>query len=180
MLKAVIGDTEAITEQIEELQDIYQYAAETAVEIVPAPHHYSVNGKTMYYNYQDFIWTLCVEFGIEDYFTYLLAQFYHESGFNQYAVSYTSDYGICQLNANYHAGFKRMVGHTEWDVIDDPYANMYIGVYLMATYIKNRGGDIELAWTDYNAGAGYTAKYGVRYTYVNKIYSAYSTIKELD
>lgn len=179
-VKAIVGNTEAITETINKIYDKCKYTAEGIVEIIPAPTHYSVNGAILYYNYQDFIWTLCVQHGIEEYFTTLLCQFYQESRFNQNSVSATNDYGICQLNARYHDTWEKQVGHPEWDVKVDPYANMYIGVYLMAGKIKNRNGNIDVALTDYNAGGQYYGKYGIRYQYTDRVHQWEATLKALE
>lgn len=178
--KAVVGNTQNIKDQVDQIYQKYKYDAEDALEIIPAPHHYSVAGHTLYYNYQDYIWTLCVKYEIEDYFEYLLCQFFHESRYQQNAVSHTNDYGICQLNGKYHDSFTARIGHPDWDVKTDPYANMYCGVHIMANNIKNRKGDIDIAMTDYNAGGGYYAKHGVREVYTNRVHYWYSTLKALD
>ena len=178
--KAIVGKTPAIEEQITNIYNKCKYNAEGIVEIIPAPTHYSVNGAVLYYNYQDFIYTLCKQWGVEEYFPILLCQFYQESRFKQSAISSTNDYGICQLNARYHDAWEKEVGHPEWDVKTDPYANMYIGVYLMANKIKNRNGNIDIAMTDYNAGGGYYGKYGIRYQYTNHVHNWESTLKALD
>jgi hypothetical protein len=179
LLKIVVSNSNKKVKEVAAIAKEHQFTAENIVKIIPAPHHYSVGGNTLYYNYQDYIWTLCVKFDIEEYFTYLLCQFYQESSYNQYLVSSTNDYGICQLNKTYHKYFLRMVGHPEWDVIHDPYANMYCGVYLMSQYIKNRG-DLDLAMTDYNAGSGYTDTKGVRHAYTDRVHAWYKTLKQLD
>jgi hypothetical protein len=178
--KVIVGDESAFKNQIDKIYKKSKYQAEDVVEIIQAPHHYSVGGKTLYYNYQDFIWTVCVHFGIEEYFTVLLCQFYVESRYNQNSHSSTNDYGICQLNGLYHEGFVKAAGHPEWDVKTDPYANMYCGVQIMARKIKNRNGNIDIALTDYNGGDGYYPKYGIREVYVNAVRNYEKTLKQLD
>ena len=180
LLKAVIGNTQAVMDKIEKIKGDYEYTAKNVVDVIPATTHYSVNGKTLDYDYQDFIWTLCVKWGIEDYFPILLCQFYHESNFRQDVISRTNDYGICQLNGKYHTAWIKKVGHPEWDVKIDPYANMYVGVYLMAKKIKATNGNIDIAMTLYNAGGGYYKKYGIREVYVNNVHKWESTLKALD
>lgn len=179
-LKAVIGESEELLEQLKSLAAKPEYPAQNVIDVMPAPTHYSVNGAIMPYNYQDFIWTICVRGGIEEYFPTLLCQFYQESRFNQQSVSSTNDYGICQLNAKYHDSWTMMVGHPEWDVKVDPYANMYIGVTLMVNKINNRNGDIDIAMTDYNAGGSYYGKYGIRYQYTDRVHYWETTLNALD
>lgn len=178
-LKVIIGLNETTIAKINEIYESCKYQAEDVVEIIKAPKYYSVNGATLYYNYQDFIWTLCVNWEIEKYFPTLLCQFYQESRYNQNAVSYTNDHGICQLNERYHDGFTQQAGHPEWNVKTDPYANMYCGVMIMARNIKNRNGNIDIAMTDYNAGGGYYGKYGIRYQYTNAVHNWEKTLKEI-
>lgn len=175
--KLLIGNTSSIYEQVYYIYQKNKYQAEDCVQLKSAPNYYSVNGKTLYYNYQDFIWTLCEQWDIENYYEYLLCQFYQESRFEQSAVSPTQDYGICQINIKYQEGFKRAAGHPEWNIFTDPYANMYVGVYLMSTYIHERDGDIALALTDYNAGPNYAGNYGVKQDYYGPICYWMKTLK---
>lgn len=178
-LKAVVGNTPAVMKKIEKIKNKYKFEGEDDLEIIIAPKHYSVAGSTLYYNYQDYLWTLCVQFDIEEYFTYLLCQFYFESGYNQSAVSIANAYGICQLKDTYHKAWTEQVGHPEWDLIRDPYANMYIGVLLMSRYIKSRQ-NLDLALTDYNAGPGYAYSFGVRHEYTDMVHYYYTTLRALD
>ena len=176
-LKAIIGFNETTIAKINKIHETYKYDAENVIEIIKAPKYYSVNGTMLYYNYQDFIWTLCVKWGIENYYTTILCQFYQESRYNQNAVSHTNDHGICQLNERYHSSFTSQAGYPEWNVKTDPYANMYCGVMIMANNIKNRNGNIDIAMTDYNAGGGYYGKYGIRYQYTNAVHNWEQTLK---
>lgn len=177
----IVGPEEDIVATISILKEKYETEAKHIIYVMPAEKYYSVNGSTLDYKYQDYIYSLCLYWGIKDYFPKLLCQFYHESRYDQNAVSSTNDYGICQLNGKYHEGFKRHVGYPNWDLIEDPYANIYVGVWLMARNIRNRNGDFDIAMTDYNAGGGYYSKYGIRESYCNRVNSLYQyCLEEVD
>ena len=102
--------------------------------------HYKVNGVLMDPDMQDFIYHTCERVGIPDYYPYFLCQIYQESKFDPYVVSKNGlDYGYCQLRIYYHDSLKKLVGHPEWDLINDPFANVYVGAYLMASNINEAG-----------------------------------------
>ena len=88
---------------------------------------------------QDFVYQKCVDFGIEDFFPEIMCQIYQESRFDQSAVGNGLDYGLFQLRITYHDYFKSLCGHPEFDVINDPYANIYVGCFLMSEYYKETG-----------------------------------------
>lgn len=123
----------------------------------PEVAHYTVDGQLMSKDMQDYIYRVCVELGIEWYYPYFLCQIFQESGFDPYDVSSNGlDYGYCQLRILYHEDFKAMVGHPEWDLINDPFANVYVGCYLMAQNLNESGGDISAALKLYfNSGSDY-------------------------
>lgn len=126
------------------------------VEEIDIPH-YKVNNVVLSVDMQDFIYRTCCNMGIEYYFPYFLCQIYQESKFDPRAVSKDGiDYGYCQLRIYYHDDFKNQVGHPEWDLINDPFANIYVGCHLMATNLTATDGNISEALKLYfNSGSDY-------------------------
>lgn len=109
------------------------------------------------YEYQDYLWKLCTEKDIEQYYELLLAQMYHESGFNPSAESATNDSGIMQINESNHEWLGKIIGD---DDFLDPYTNMDAGVYLMATYLEKYQ-DVHKALVCYNMGEGKVINDGI-------------------
>lgn len=100
------------------------------------------------YEYQDYLWQLCVEKDIEQYYELLIAQMYHESAFDPSAQSKTSDSGIMQINECNHEWLSKIVGD---DDFLDPYTNMQAGTYLMASFL-HKYEDVHKALVCYNMG----------------------------
>ena len=165
---------EDLTEEREEYEKekgkaAEQAAAPTPAQTTPGTPYRSVAGAFLPAEYQDFAYRACRDLGIEYYYQTLLCQMYQESRFNQGAVSPTQDYGLMQLNIRYHDAFKARAGHPEWDVINDPYANMYTGIVLMRDYLAAFGGNVELALTAYNRGPQHAYVYGVYQPYIDQV-----------
>lgn len=142
--------------------------AEASVQIQQG-QAYSVNGAVLDTNLQAYIKQSCDNLGIGDYFPQILCQMYQESRFNQGAVSPHDCYGLMQLKGAYHEAFKAAVGHPEWDLVNDPYANAYVGVFLMSQYIHAYNGDFNMALTDYYWGGGTAANNGIYQEYVDQV-----------
>lgn len=106
-------------------------------EVYESYNTITINNERM--NFQYFVYEKCVEFGIEDFFPQIMCQIYQESRFDQSAVGNGLDYGLFQLRITYHDYFKSLCGHPEFDVINDPYANIYVGCFLMSEYYKETG-----------------------------------------
>lgn len=139
--------------------------------------HYTVDGQLMATEMQDYIYRTCTDMGIEFYYPYFLCQIYQESKFNSHAVSRNGlDYGYCQLRIYYHDEFKAMVGHPEWDLINDPFANVYVGCYLMKNNLEASGYDISGALAKYfNSGNDYC-----NYTYVQDVSQWFTTLERIE
>lgn len=148
--------------------------------MIPDPEpieHYTVNGQSLSIDMQNYIYRLCKDMGIEFYYPYFLCQIYQESRFNPNAVSKSGlDFGYCQLRIYYHEHFKSLVGHPEWDLINDPFANLYVGCYLMKTNLEACGYDISGALAMYyNSGSDYWNS-----VYVNDVTQWVPTLERIE
>lgn len=78
-----------------------------------------------------------------------LAMIEHESKFNADAISYTSDYGLMQINRlNIGEMAKKYNSH---DMLN-AYQNVYCGISIIGKYLKKYKGDEEKALLSYNMG----------------------------
>ena len=113
---------------------------------------YLCHGQMLAKELQEYAYQVCEQFGIGWYFPHLICQMYQESGFRQSAVSPYGDYGLMQLKGIYHAYFKQLAGIPWADLINDPYANIYCGVALIAHY-WNQCHDLNTTISAYNTGS---------------------------
>lgn len=113
--------------------------------------------------YQDYLYEMCVKYDIEEYYTLLIAQMYHESKFRADAISQTNDYGLMQINKGNHEWLGGMLGN--YDFLD-PYNNIEAGVYMMSYGLKKYN-DVHKALVCYNSGEGEVINgvYSTRYSY---------------
>ena len=98
-------------------------------------------------DYQDYLWSKCKEYGIQDHYTLLLAQMYHESSFNPSVISRTNDYGLMQINICNHKWLKEQLGISDFL---DPYDSIDAGVHMMANLLRKY--DVHRALMSYNMG----------------------------
>lgn len=110
------------------------------------------NGYKSYFDecYQDYLYDLCVKYGVTEYYTLFIAQIYHESTFRTNLISSTNDYGLMQINVCNHSWLRNKLGISDFL---DPYENMEAGVYMMSSYL-HKYGDAEKALVCYNRGEG--------------------------
>jgi hypothetical protein len=110
------------------------------------------NGYKSYFDecYQNYLYDLCVQYGITEYYTLLIAQIYHESTFRTNLISSTNDYGLMQINVCNHSWLRNKLGISDFL---NPYENMQAGVYMMSSYL-HKYGDAEKALVCYNLGEG--------------------------
>lgn len=113
---------------------------------------YLCHGQMLSEELQEYAYNTCVAFGVGFYYPHLICQMWQESGFRQSAVSPYGDYGLMQLKGIYHAYFKQLAGIPWADLINDPYANIYCGVALIA-YYWNQCHDLNTTISAYNTGA---------------------------
>lgn len=99
--------------------------------------------------YQDYLWEKCKEYDIQEYYTLLLAQIYHESSFNPSAISRTNDYGLMQINVCNHNWLRKQLGISDFL---NPYDSIDAGVYIMSNYLQKY--NVHKALMSYNMGEG--------------------------
>ena len=104
--------------------------------------------------YQDYLYQMCVEYDIPEHYTLLLAQMYHESGFDVNAVSSTDDYGLMQINVFNHEWLREKLGISNFL---DPYDNIKAGTFMMSQFLKKYD-DVQKALVCYNRGEGAVKK----------------------
>ena len=98
--------------------------------------------------YQDYLWQLCKEYEVTDYYELFIAQMYHESGFDETVVSQTNDYGLMQINKCNHQWLSEELGNGDFL---DPYNNMEAGVLIMSGFLQKYS-DVHKALVCYNRG----------------------------
>lgn len=148
-------ETEAPTEATTEIMiETEATTAATAPETTAAPAVplYTVDGVLLDPALQEYAYNTLCALEIGWYFPLFLCQMYQESRFNQAAVSAYDDYGLCQLKGKYHDYFKQLAGVPYADVVNDPFANIQVGAFLMA-YYWHQCYDINLAISTYNTGS---------------------------
>lgn len=99
--------------------------------------------------YQDYLWEKCKEYGIQEHYTLLLAQMYHESSFNLSVISRTNDYGLMQINVCNHNWLRQQLGISDFL---NPYDSIDAGVYMMSNYLQKY--NVHKALMSYNMGEG--------------------------
>lgn len=102
---------------------------------------------TLTENLQEYLYDLCIQYGIEEYYEILLCQLFHESHYNEKAISSTHDYGLAQINKFNHKWLEKELGIT--DFLDGK-QSILCNVYMMSDLIEHYG--IEKALTCYNTG----------------------------
>ena len=122
---------------------------------------------------QDHTYEMCVKYGIPEYYGLILSQMWCESGYNTTAVSSSKNYGLMQVSMNYPK-LQSDIGLTN---LRDPYQNIEMGVYLMASYI-NKYGDVQAALVCYHQGES-AARRGIRSdSYSHHVVSLASSLEE--
>lgn len=115
---------------------------------------------------QSYVWSLCCNYDIAEYYELIFAVIKTESNFNAAAISSTQDYGLMQINVANHNNLRKALGIKDFL---DPYQNIHGGVYLLATLLHKY--DVADALIAYNMGEGNAAKLhqrGVHTTYYSE------------
>ena len=113
------------------------------VEQVPTMYDIPLDTELQRYTYN-----LCVEYSVEEHYPLMLAVMWHESNFNEKAVSRTNDYGLMQINKINHKWLSEKFGITDFL---DAKQNIKAGVYILSTYLLKYE-DIDKALMAYNLG----------------------------
>lgn len=103
---------------------------------------------------QDYIWSLCCLYDIEDQYVLVYAVMRKESNFDSNAISATNDYGLMQINISNHSSLSQRLGITDFL---DPYQNVHAGIYMLANAL-HKYGNVPDALMAYNMGGGGASK----------------------
>lgn len=108
---------------------------------------------------QKYAYNMCEKYGVQ--YELLLAIMYKESGYNAYALSGASSYGLCQIHYSNFSKLSRLFGISSLDDLYNPYINIQCGAYMLSIYFnsaRNVSSDtdtIEIyALNSYNMGEG--------------------------
>lgn len=116
-------------------------------------NYYTVNDNGIYETlnteYQDYLWSTCVEYGISDYYELLMAQMFTESGFDSSCVSDSNDWGLMQINSCNHDWLSKTLGVSDFL---NPYESIKCGCFIMSSYLNKY--DTSTALVAYNMGEG--------------------------
>jgi hypothetical protein len=123
----------------------------------PLPVYYDIPLDT---DLQDYIRELSEDKNVP--MELILAVIYTESNFRITAISKGGDYGLMQINSQYHDYFSEKYGVTDFL---DPYQNVYCGTSILAEHLEKYE-NIHRALMAYNMGAG-----GAKKAWDNGIYS---------
>lgn len=143
-------ETEIETEEIK-LKEDFELETEAIEQLrVNTLYYINDNGYKRYLNneYQDYLYSMCMKYNVENYYSLFLAQMYHESGFNVNIISTTNDYGLMQINICNHEWLSKKLGNGDFL---NPYTNIEAGVYLMSIFL-HKYNDVEKALVCYNMG----------------------------
>lgn len=102
---------------------------------------------------QRYIYEVCADEEVP--VTLVMAMVEHESQFNPEIISKTNDYGLLQINAVNHETLAEQY-HTA-DMLN-PYQNIFCGMKIIGSYVKQYDGDYTKALMAYNMGAYGAAK----------------------
>lgn len=103
---------------------------------------------------QDYIWSLCCLYDIDEQYEMVYAIMRKESNFDSNAISSTNDYGLMQINKSNHSSLSEKLGITDFL---DPYQNVHAGIYMFANAL-HKYGNVPDALMAYNMGGGGASK----------------------
>ena len=102
---------------------------------------------------QDYIWSLCCAYDIEEHYDLVYALIRHESNFDAAALSPSNDYGLMQINVVNHTWLREQLGIVDFF---DPYQNAHGGIYILASLLHKY--EVPEALMAYNMGENGAAK----------------------
>lgn len=103
---------------------------------------------------QEYIWSLCCLYDIDEHYELIFAVMQKESSFNPDAISSTNDYGLMQINISNHSSLSQRLGITDFL---DPYQNVHAGIYMLANAL-HKYGSVSDALMAYNMGGNGASK----------------------
>jgi len=121
---------------------------------------------------QNYTYNRCVEYGIKEYYTLVLAVMWQESDYSPDMVSSTNDYGIMQINKVNQGWLSKLLGTTNYL---DARQNIRAGTYLISKLLLKYD-DVDKALMAYNMGESAAAECWSESTYTSS-YSRHVEIK---
>lgn len=100
------------------------------------------------YKLQEYTYELCIEYGIEEYYSLILCQLFYESKYNPTVISNTGDYGIAQINEFNHEWLSEKLGITDFL---DAKQSIKCNIFMMSNYLKKYS--VESSLFCYNTGS---------------------------
>lgn len=162
-------DLQSTNSELRETLSAYDY--DFSVKASTPPHYLDVPVDK---DLQDYIWSLCCAYDIEEHYVLIYAMMYRESSFRSDVISASNDYGIMQINTCNHERLSKLLGINNFL---DPYQNVCAGIYIIANLI-HKYGNVNDALMAYNMGDGGAAalwQHGIHTTaYVERILDTYS------
>ena len=123
--------------------------------------------------WQDYLWKLLKQYGIEEHYALCISLIYCESRFEPSVISSTNDYGLMQINICNHNYLRTQLGTTNFL---DPYENMDAGIFTLSHFLKKY--DVQQALVCYNMGET-RGKYFTESSYSRKIISCLDCLYEI-
>lgn len=114
---------------------------------LPEPSTIYYHNVPLSQSLQRFITEACADEGVP--VSLILAMIDYESGFDAEAVSETEDYGLMQINKINH---DRMAEEYRAADMMNPYQNVYCGIKIIGSYLKEYDGNFNRALMAYNFG----------------------------
>ena len=158
-------------ETIEALEDkLSIYTVDYDVPNPTPPRYLDVNLDK---DTQSFIYSLCCNYDIAQYYELIFAIITVESNFNASTVSATNDYGLMQINKTNHNYLSSTLGITEFL---DAHQDLHSGIFMIAPLLHKY--NVADALMVYNMGLGGASKLwqrGIHTTqYTEKVLSIYN------
>lgn len=123
---------------------------------VEAPTYFDI---PLSHSLQNYIYEICADEEVP--ITLVMAMIDHESNFNPEVVSETDDYGLMQINKINH---DQLAEDYQCANMLNPYQNIFCGVKVLSSYLKEYDNDYAKALMAYNMG-----EYGAKKAWSNGI-----------
>lgn len=130
LTESLLDSNSQLCDRIDELDEaLATYAGDIVVNATAPPRYFDV---PLDEDLQDYIWTLCCDYGISDKYELVYAVIKKESSFHPDSISATDDYGLMQINVSNHTWLSSRLGATDFL---DPYQNVHCGIYMLASLL---------------------------------------------
>lgn len=130
LTESLLDGNSQLSNRIDELEEaLSTYSGDIVVNATAPPRYFDV---PLDEDLQDYIWSLCCDYGISDKYELVYALIKKESSFHADSISSTDDYGLMQINVSNHAWLSERLGVTDFL---DPYQNVHSGIYMIASLL---------------------------------------------